>query len=694
MTPTIFDWELLKSDNYLVLDFETDTSGGHFGIAPIEENQLLLACWKTARSKTWSKWGGEYEQQELLDAIERADYIVAHRARYELGWLKRCGLDLRSVAVACTRLAEHVLLGNLGTGDKHNPPMGLSLNDCVTRRGGPPKDPAVDRLISDGINPVRIPRRWLKGRCIQDVETTEALWLDQRSTLIATNRLQILWTRSAVTTPVLADIGDVGMHLDVEKTHETYETYKKMLASLEEQMQDMIGGVNWRSPKQVADLLYGESNEDAKGRHLAALDQALKCQFGRGRKWPEARQFAPRMEGLGFVPPKDRHGNDVRTTEGKELDKLTARTKSQRDFLALRRETSKVGSALSKSLEFFEGVCVERNGHFLAELHQSRVATHRLSSTGIPMPFTMYDGDTKSAQFQNLPRVFKPLFVSGRGPEWYVGDWDGSQLEFRGAGHLSRDPQIKADILAGHDVHKFTGVWLYHAPKEWLKNIDANIEESLTRMHLVTKEQRQRSKEHTFKPVYGGRRGDNPRQTAYYAAFRARYHVLAQTQEGWVDEVMRRPDRGLTTEWGMQYYWPRARRSADGYVNVSNSIYNYPVQGFCTAEIIPIALNAFWRGIAARGLEKQIIIMNTVHDSVVCAVHCSAIDAFRQLAVDVWHVVYLYLMDVYRIEEFFIPLGTEVSIGHHWGAPLETWAYNVWPDERVELVKHETKEAA
>ncbi len=309
MTHTIFDWDLLKSDNYLVLDFETDTSGGHFGIAPIEDNRLLLACWRVGpdgpeaqRGKTWSKWGGEYEQTELLDAIASADYIVAHRARYELGWLKRCGLDLRSVAVACTRLAEHVLLGNLGCGDKHNAPMGLSLNDCVVRRGGPQKDPAVDHLIGDGINPVRIPRRWLKGRCIQDVETTEDLWLSQREKLVATNRLQILWTRATVTTPVLADIGDVGMHLDSEKTHETYEAYKKMLASLEEQMQEMTGGINWRSPAQVANLLYGESNEDAEGRHLSALDQALKCQFGRARKWPSVTEFAPHLPTIPSMP--------------------------------------------------------------------------------------------------------------------------------------------------------------------------------------------------------------------------------------------------------------------------------------------------------------------------------------------------------------------------------------------------------
>ncbi len=194
----LLNYELLLSDNYVVLDFETDTSGGHFGVGALSGNQALLACWKTAGSKVWSKWGNELNQEELLDALSACDYFVAHNAKYELGWLRRMGFDLRSKGVVCTQLAEHVILGNLGPGDKHNqPPLGLSLDDCVTRRGGPGKDPAVDRMIRDGINPTRIPRGWLKQRCLQDVATTESLWLDQRKTLHETGKLALCCARFA-----------------------------------------------------------------------------------------------------------------------------------------------------------------------------------------------------------------------------------------------------------------------------------------------------------------------------------------------------------------------------------------------------------------------------------------------------------------------------------------------------------------
>ena len=671
----LLDWETLRSDNYLVLDVETDNGGGHGGVAQIPENKLLLACWKTPGSKTWSKWGGEFEQEELLDAIDRVDYIVAYHAKYELGWLLRCGLDIRSKPVACAMLAEHVLLGNLGTGDKYNPPIGLSLDRCVTRRGGPSKDPVVDNLIRNGINPRDIPPRWLKGRCLQDVDTTEWLWRQQRKQLDGRKQLPILWTRSTLTTPFLTDLERRGMHLDPQPVEETYEAYRKMYGELEQQMQAATGGINWRSPKQVADLLYGETNDSFEGRRKAWLEDPSSDE--------ERGPFPERFMGLGFKAKVGRDGVENRGTGKQVLESLHATNKAQRDFVALRNETSKVGNALTKALEFFRGVCHERGGRFLAEINQKNVATHRLSSTGIAVPFEMYGGKEKSAQFQNLPRVFKPLFIAGR-EDWLIGEWDGSQLEFRVAGHLSRDPQIKADVIAGHDVHKFTGVWMNHAPKEWLRNVEDHIEESLTLMHLVTKVQRQAAKPDTFKPVYGGKKG-TARQMAYYAAFRARYSALTSTQEEWVYEVCDSPIGELITEWGMRYYWPRRRRSADGYVNVSNAVYNYPVQGFATAEIIPIAVAWFWHEIHSRGLEDYIILLNQVHDSVVCAVHPDAVEPFFDIAVKAWHFVYQYLDEAYGVKDFYVPLGTEVGVGTHWGKPSIVRAYNIWPDGREEL---------
>lgn len=265
---------------------------------------------------------------------------------------------------------------------------------------------------------------------------------------------------------------------------------------------------------------------------------------------------------------------------------------------------------------------------------------------------------------------------------WLVGEWDGSQLEFRVAGHLARDPQILADVVSGHDVHKFSGVWMSHAPREWLKNVAAHMEESLTLMHLVTDKERQDAKEHTFKPVYGGTSG-TARQRAYYEAFKARYAKLTAVQDGWTMDVLQ--NKKLVTEWGMVYYWPNARRSADGYINVKSQVYNYPVQALATAEIIPAALAIFQQSLVQ--YDGGIRIMNTVHDSVVCSVHPDLVEEFTQAAVRVWPRVYEYLAHVYGIKDFYIPLGTEVTIGTHWGdkaGRVFNGKYTIWPDGRIE----------
>src|SRR2546421_413755 len=143
--PTIY-----LDDNYVVLDFETDTSHGDFGSPIHKDNQLLLACWKLGSSHPRNHerpgairavWGNELEQEELLDDIDSADFIVAHHAKYELGWLRRCGLDLRKVLVFDTKLSEYVLLGNLkaGSSELGMAPMSTSLDMCCRRRGLPVK---------------------------------------------------------------------------------------------------------------------------------------------------------------------------------------------------------------------------------------------------------------------------------------------------------------------------------------------------------------------------------------------------------------------------------------------------------------------------------------------------------------------------------------------------------------------------
>ncbi len=641
--------DIYHSDNYVVLDFETDTSHGDYGNAVHADNGIVLASWKHASGKVVSKWGSEFEMQELVSDIQEADFLVAHNAKYELMWLERCGLDLSDTVVFCTQLAEYVLTGNRSAPDDATGlrPLSLSLDMCCRRRGWKIKDPVVDVMIKDGINPVRIPRPWLQGRCEQDVETTEQLFKDQLVRLTDSSRLPVLYTRCLLT-PVLSAVEFEGMCLNPDRVKEEYEEYTLKQNQLQQDMDQLTGGINWRSPNQVAEFIYDK----------------LGFQEKRNRKGEPLRNAANKAWPNGL--PK---------TDQDTLAALKATTKDQKHFLSLRKDLGKVSAALSKNLEFFRGVVSEMKGVFKANFHQSRTATHRLSSSGIPTYFEQF-GKEKTVQFQNLPRVFKRLFRAKQ-EGWLMGEADGSQLEFRVAADLGKCESAKELIVTGGDVHELsTKVQFGHSTEELAELAASNPKKF--------KQQRTDSKSWTFQPLYGGE-GKTKKQKDYAKAFREAYPGIAEEQKRWVDEV--RDTKMLVTPWGLRYYWPKAKPRRDGTLNVKNSVYNYPVQAYATAEIIPIAVFCFWHRVKEEGLDDRIILVNTVHDSIIVELHPAHVDDFRRIAKLAFCAdVYSYLSRVYGIDFDFVPLGVGITVGEHWTEGEEE-AYNIYYDgteERVE----------
>ena len=117
--------------------------------------------------------------------------------------------------------------------------------------------------------------------------------------------------------------------------------------------------------------------------------------------------------------------------------------------MELKKEFAKYNAEVTKNLLFFQGVATDKRtdveqGVFFAQFNQCVTKTHRLSSSGIKRTFSHLQDDkgkdiTKSVQFQNFSRQFKPLFVP-RKKGWLMGEADGSQLEFRVAAFLGQCP--------------------------------------------------------------------------------------------------------------------------------------------------------------------------------------------------------------------------------------------------------------
>lgn len=416
--------------------------------------------------------------------------LVAHNAKFELGWLLRYGYDLSHFLPFDTMIAEYVLAGNRQ--------WDLSLDAIARRRGFPGKERLLDGMMKAGICPSEMPERWVRDRVTYDVETTRAIAVQQYAELKERGLLPVFFSRCIVT-PVLASIEAVGMRLDSERV--AHERARQVLsrASASKVLAEMTGGINMRSRPQLAEFLYDR---------------------------------------LGFKELTDKKGEPLRTatglrmTDAESLAALKAKTPEQKEFLKLQAELSTAEARLSKALDVFSLACDQQDGLLYGNFNQCVTQTHRLSSNAKRL--TGPDGKERGAQFQNMPREYKRLFrphEDGR----LITEFDYSQLEFRIAVELAHDRQGLKDIVEGHDVHRFTASVL-----------------RAKRMDEVTDAERQDAKPDTFKPLYYGQSG-TARQRAYYAAFRERYPEISAMQESWIAEALRSKEQktasGLVYYW-------------------------------------------------------------------------------------------------------------------------------------------------
>jgi DNA polymerase I-like protein with 3'-5' exonuclease and polymerase domains len=597
--------ELYSQGDYIVLDFETTNLDT--GSALNSDNRLVMAVWYDSRdNKTRYAWGDEFSQQRLVTALNEVDFIVAHNVKFECQWLERIGFDTGSKPYWDTFGAEWVLSGNRQ--------WRLNLDACLARRGMGSKNKLISNLMSLGVCPSRMPKSLLLRYALQDVYTTRDLFHDQRKQMQEdTPRLiPIVFTRSQ-TAPVLAAIERNGMVLDSERVEEEYRQVAAEFREVSDQLEELTGGINASSPPQVATFVYGE---------------------------------------LGFKEKVDRSGKPIRNKPTKQFPEGMPKTdeatllslkvtdEKQAEFMRLKKRFAQLKSALDKNLKLFLGVVREYEGWLYGSINQGITKTHRLASRGLRTYIQLFE-KYYGCQFQNLPRAYKRLFTS-RAEGRVVTELDGAQLEFRVAGDLGEDDMIKHDIQNKVDIHRYTAS-VIHACDE----------------KEVNKYQRTAAKAHTFKPLYGGQSG-TPDQRRYYQQFAEKYSGLSSRQEEWARTVQNH--HRLETKWGMIAYWPNARVSRDGYLNVKTKVYNWPVQSYATAEIIPIALIHFWH----RTRNEDVLIINTVHDSIITdhpeeMLDFVVVEGNKAFTTD----VYRYLERVYNVG-FSIPLGTGIKSGRHW----------------------------
>lgn len=594
--------DIYLSDNFAVIDFETTNEDkGSYG--NLANHVVSLSLWDNNTGEFTTVECSEFDAPEYFGDLRRFDYIVAHNARFEAGWLERCSYDWGELVFACTQLAEYTIQGNRPEGRY------ASLEYCARARGLGGKNSAVSRLIKAGVNPANISSRYLLRYNEQDTLVERDLWLLQREEMRAANLLPVFYTKNLFV-PVLAEIELRGLYLDSERVEAVHRKNLTRLWELQSDWDELTGGVNIKSPKQKAELFY---------------------------------------DTLGFKVPKGaRTATGAPKTDTITLSRLEPKTEKQKQVLSVVRELTKLVDNQNKILSKLHTCVTEDDGVVRFRINQTATSTHRLSSTG----------QKYAVQGQNIHREFKPLYRA-RKNGWKLAEIDQDGLEFRTAGHLGRDEQVREDILGGVDPHEQSGRIIFS--DEW------RTDEPAKSPHNAPL--RQQAKAHTFKPLYGGSKG-TPKEEEWFAEFRRRYSGIAQQQEKWADEVIRRGY--LVHETGLRFYWPGTIRFQNGSASNFQAICNYPVQYFATGDsgIVTIAVIIQWYLLRAARMES--FICNTIHDSSIAEVHPDELEDYKTLSEFAFtEGVSWYLKRVYGIE-LFIPLSAEVQYYDHW-SDSEEW---------------------
>lgn len=363
------------------------------------------------------------------------------------------------------------------------------------------------------------------------------------------NRLGVMYVR-CLTAAFLAHLEYTPHILDKERVEQEYKRVSSRRDEIEERMKEITGGINLNSNDQLAEFLYD------------------KLGFS-----------PPSIKGKPIVTPKGKFKTDTAT-----LALLKASNKKQTEFLELFKEYNKCESLLSKCLDFFLRICEEKDSKMYFQFNQGRVVSHRLSSTGVAVI-----AGRGAPQGQNIPREYKKLHTVPQyndGFKWYVGEADGSQLEFRVGVQLSHDKQGMEDIRNGVDVHANTAA-AYLAAKDPLFVATPD-----------PKERRQLAKSRSFKPMYGGT-GTTAPEKAYKEFFSKRYSGLAAMQKGWCYEALRAQDHGVRMPWGIVYYFPDVKMESSGYIRGTTNIYNYGID-FCPFTLRGVSNNGVNSGKVSR----------------------------------------------------------------------------------------------
>jgi DNA polymerase-1 len=646
-------------ENYLVLDFEVTVRCpiGTMKASPHwVGNEVVLTGYKTGRLSDANCHLSKIEERHwsyIEPYVDIAPIIVGHNLAFDLQWLKRISngkLVLKNVWD--TAIAEYVLSGQASKFP--------SLDELSAKYGLPAKDKRPEEMWDAGLDTTDIPLSILIPYCQQDIRNAEHIFLKQLTEAKDKGCLKLIMSLNdalMATTEMMYN----GMKVD-QKRLSAYKTiYEGRVAEAEKDFNKacelkykQIFDLN--SPKQISTLLFGGEMTISKKEPCGTYKSGIKAGLVKYQTLDEVKKFPGefnRFEAEALGIEKNSFGYTVGIETIKKL-----KTHSRNLFVDILSEHRLNDRQLST---YFVGTnnLLYPEGYIYHNINTTATSTGRYSSSE-PNLQNVTSGEDSD---------IKKCYISRFRENGYLIEMDFEQLEMCGLAQLSGDVNLINDISSGVDIHS-----------ELFKALFSR---------MPTKEERKSFKRASFALIYGA--GPNKiaktvgigTETAkdFIKAWGKRY---PQTVEFWkylqnhckeVRVVSDRHDPKTGKPLGMAEWQSPTGRILRFYESVApwdtvprfspNELKNYPIQSFATGDVVPIYLGILYRAVVRELSPKNVVLVNTVHDSVVLDCHKTELENTIHVLKSTVKQLPIYLKNEFGIE-MQVPLRAKISYGPDW----------------------------
>lgn len=641
----------------------------------------------------------------LEHALEQADVLVAHNAKFDVAWLIAMGFDIPET-VFCTMLCEYVL----AKGQRQE----LSLKDTAERRDVTrKKSDLVDELFKSGTGFEAMPLDTVLEYAEADVISCAEIYLAQQNDLAHESNRSLKETIKLINEMLLflVEIESNGIKVDLDVLAEIKEEFLAEQAELTKRLEEIVEQVmgdtviNLNSGQDMTRVVYSREvidRDDHQQVWNIGTDSNNKPLFPprmNRSQFNAAVRATTRVvyktnaiccdacDGRAYIQKykqKTRQKNGKKYRVQGEPYKNLSKCPSCAGVGAFYQSTGKIaGLRLNPTMPSDASI----NGFKTDKVTIQRLISQaeakgndtavefltkssRLNAVSVYLDsfvkgfenWTRADGilhtnftqhvtatgrlSSTSPNMQNAPKRGFPVrkAVVSRFENGTIVEADFSSVEFVLAGELSRDPQIISDVKTGKDLHKQTASIIYQCSED-----------------EVTKDRRQASKKFSFAPIYGGLgAGEADHVRAYFSTFFEIYEGLGAYHRRLADGVLKNGIVQIPS--GRQFFWPNVVRKRGGRTSHYTQIVNYPVQS-SAADLMLLSCVRALRKFRELNLRSKLIL--TVHDSIVSDVYPGELEKVKEALT--WAMVGVTKEAEERWNyTFALPLEIEISGGKNW----------------------------